>query len=405
MQNADDAIEAASPVRPSPIRLDLGAGTVVPDGYVALGRDHGSEIYPLAYPDNYADVIRASHVLEHFSHKQVGDVLAEWVRVLKPGGVLKIAVPDFEKVAAGYLQGRGKNCPAELIVMGAQTDANDFHHAIFDRESLRQRLSEAGLVLLRSWKSEIADCADYPISLNLEGTKPAVSELRVSACMSVPRLGFIGNMRCAFEALVPLGVKLRLQGGAFWGQALTRCIEQAVAEDQSDCILTIDYDSVFTKKHVAHLLQLMMAHPEAGAIAALQASRHMPTALFTAKDENGVPRDRIGLVELEPDLMEVHTAHFGLTLIRTSALAAMKRPWFLPVPDKDGRWSDDGKIDEDINFWVNMRESGHRLFLANHVVIGHVEETVRWPGHDLQSIYQPLTEFNRTGAAPEGAWQ
>lgn len=385
------------------IKLDLGAGEIVPEGFTPLGRLHGSEIFPLAYPDNSVDVIRASHVLEHFSHRQVDDVLKEWVRVLKPGGVLRIAVPDFEQIGRGYFEGKGEKCPVEVLLMGGQTDQDDYHKALFDRAHLRLRMSNAGLVLLRPWVSEVKDCADYPISLNIEGTKPAVSELKVSAVMSVPRLGFMSNFGSCIDSVLPLGIRLRRQGGAFWGQALTRAIETAIEEDKPDAILTIDYDSVFTKINVAYLLQLMMAHPEASAIAAVQSSRHMPTALFTLKGPDDRALSRIPMADLAPDLMEVTTAHFGLTLIRVAALQAMEKPWFMPVPDKDGRWSDDGKIDEDINFWVKLKAAGHKLFLANRVCIGHVQEMVRWPGKDLQVIYQEISEFNKRGA-PDEAW-
>jgi hypothetical protein len=386
------------------VKLDLGAGDIVPDDYTPLGHAFGSEIYPLAYADNSVDAIRAVHVLEHFSHREVNDVLADWVRALKPGGVLKIAVPDFEKIAQGYLEGKGEQIPAEWLIMGGQSQEDDFHRALFDREHLRQRLAQAGLVLLKPWESEIVDCAAYPISLNLQGTKPAMSEIKVSAVMSVPRLGFMTNFGCAIDSILPLGIKLRRQGGAFWGQALTRAIEIALEEDDPDAILTLDYDTVFTKVNVAHLLQLMLCHPEAGAIAALQSSRHLPTALFTVLDDDGKAQGRLPVADFDPDLKEISTAHFGLTLIRTEALRTMPKPWFMPVPDKEGRWSDDGKVDEDIAFWVKLREAGHRLFLANHVVVGHIQEMIRWPGKDLQAVYQEMTEFNKTGHAPDEAW-
>jgi predicted SAM-dependent methyltransferase len=280
------------------IKLDLGAGDVVPDGYIPLGHDHDSEIYPLPYEDGTVDIIRASHVLEHFSHKEVDDVLADWVRALKPGGILRIAVPDFESLAKGYLEGKTLPAPIEWVVMGGQSDADDFHKSVHDREHLRARLAKAGLVLLRPWESEIKDCAEYAISLNIEGTKPAVSELKVSAAMSVPRLGFTDNMNCAFETLVPLGIKLRRQGGAFWGQALTNCMEKIIEDDNPDAILVTDYDSVYTLPTVARLIELMMAHPQADAIATLQSSRHVDTALFTVMGEDGKAVGRIRLRNL-----------------------------------------------------------------------------------------------------------
>ncbi len=152
-------------------------------------------------------------------------------------------------------------------------------------------------------------------------------------------------------------------------------------------------------------MQQMMCHPEADAICALQSSRHMSTALFTEVGEDGMARGLIPLPEFEPDLKQISTAHFGLTLIRASSLKRLPRPWFIPVPDEDGRWSDEKKIDEDINFWRNWKEAGNTLFLANRVPIGHIEVMARWPGEDLQAIFQPINEFNKTGVGPTGVWK
>lgn len=403
---SDLKTESVVTLPPAPIKLDLGAGERSPEGFIPLGRDQGSEIFPLPYDDNSVDVIRASHVLEHFPHGQIADVLKDWARALKPGGILRIAVPDFEEMARRYLDGKLMDAPAEHFVMGSQIDDNDYHRSLFDREHLRQRLSVAGLVLLRPWKSELdGDCASYDISLNIEGTKPAVSEMKVSASMSVPRLGFMDNFGCALDSLVPLGIKLRRQGGAFWGQALTRCLEMILEHDNPDAILTLDYDTIFTKANVSTLIQLMMAHPEADAIVALQSSRHLPTALFTVLGDDGKALGQIPLEDLESDLKKIATAHFGLTLIRASKLRELPRPWFHSVPDSDGRWTDEKKIDEDVNFWRKWYLAGNTLFLANRVPIGHAELMVRWPGQDLQVIYQPMREFNETGKAPDGAWR
>lgn len=383
------------------LKLDLGAGAVSPAGFTPMGAAHGSEIFPLHWPDASVDEIRASHCLEHFARGQIGDVLRDWVRALKPGGRLLVAVPDFEKIAQNYLDGVPQ--PTEAFVMGGQTDALDYHKALFDSRTLRKALSDAGLVLLRPWTSEIEDCASYPISLNIEGTKPFVSELKVSAAMSVPRLGFMDNFFCALEAFVPLGIRLRKMGGAFWGQALTRCWEKIIEQDQPDAIITLDYDSVFTIANVAQLIQLAMVHPEADAIAPIQSSRHLPMALFSIRDDSGEPQDRVDLATLQTDLRPIATAHFGLTLIRTDKLKALPRPWFLPRPDAEGRWGED-RVDEDVAFWLKWRDAGNSLYLANRIAIGHMEVMARWPGKDLQAMFQPMREFNERGA-PEGIWK
>lgn len=44
-------------------------------------------------------LLYASHVLEHIPWYKTEEVLREWVRVLKPGGVLEVWVPDRLKYA------------------------------------------------------------------------------------------------------------------------------------------------------------------------------------------------------------------------------------------------------------------------------------------------------------------
>ncbi len=41
------------------------------------------------------DLVYSSHVLEHFSHRDVCAVLDEWIRVLKVGGTLELRCPDL----------------------------------------------------------------------------------------------------------------------------------------------------------------------------------------------------------------------------------------------------------------------------------------------------------------------
>lgn len=382
------------------IKLDLGAGKISPPGFVPLGRDHGSEIYPLAYADGSVQEIRASHVLEHFPHGQVADVIKDWVRCLKKGGKLKIAVPDFRKIAEGYLEGQPE--PHESFLLGGQTDPNDYHRSLFDREKLRRLLAGAGLVLTRPWVSEIADCAAYPISLNLEARKPFVDEIRVSGAMSVPRLGFMDNLFCCIEAVIPCNVKLRKHGGAFWGQSLTKVFERIIEEDNPDAILTIDYDSIFTPKHLAQLMQLMMLYPKIDALAPIQSSRHLPTTLFTVHGTEGDNAPAIPRKEFEGDTTQVATAHFGLTLIRTAALKRMAKPWFHSQPSPAGDWGE-GHVDEDIAFWRKWEAAGNTLHLANRVAIGHAELMCRWPDVNLQVHYQSMTDFQQKGV-PEECW-
>jgi SAM-dependent methyltransferase len=50
----------------------------------------------IPYPDNSADVVYHSHIFEHLDRAYAGGFLLEIKRVLKPGGIHRIVVPDFD---------------------------------------------------------------------------------------------------------------------------------------------------------------------------------------------------------------------------------------------------------------------------------------------------------------------
>ena len=379
-------------------RLNLGAGDQALEGYENLDRKTGQEIYPLSCPDGSVDEIRASHVLEHFSHTQIGSVLKNWVKKLKPGGSLKIAVPNFEFIARNYLA--GAPIQTQGYVMGGHVDADDQHGAIFDQDELYRALRSAGLIGITSWQSECQDCAALPVSLNLQGYKPLETWPTVEAVMSVPRLGFMDNFFCSHQ-LTQMGIPLRKHSGAFWGQCMTRAMESAL-EDKPEYLLTIDYDTIFSKDDVQSLLMSMIQHPDIDALAPIQASRTKSTPLMTIT-RDGKNVSEVAFSDLQEPVMPISTAHFGLTLIRTEKLVQLPRPWFQATPDTDGSWSD-GRTDDDIHFWRQWESAGFSLHSANRVAIGHAELMVRWPGSDLQAIYQHPSDYWDTGK-PEKVWQ
>ena len=88
------------------VKLNLGCGDKILSGYVNVdvaesraGKrpDVLCDLHRLAsFEDNSADEILSVHVVEHFWRWEVVDVLKEWVRVLKPGGLMILECPEPE---------------------------------------------------------------------------------------------------------------------------------------------------------------------------------------------------------------------------------------------------------------------------------------------------------------------
>lgn len=59
---------------------------------------------PLPFVEGSFDATYSSHVLEHLSPEDGRTLLREQFRVLKPGGVCRVVVPDLERICRAYLQ-------------------------------------------------------------------------------------------------------------------------------------------------------------------------------------------------------------------------------------------------------------------------------------------------------------
>lgn len=366
-------------------KLNIGAGAGVGlEGYTPIDRSIGSEAYPLAYADESIEIVRASHILEHFPFKDVYDgpkliepclerVLREWVRVLKPGGTLFLAVPDFE-----WIIRNGNDPKAPLFLMGGQSHKDDFHKSFFVKGDLIELMKHVGLDEIDTWKSDAPDCSSLPVSLNLKGTKKAAGlkislpptsremDVKICAVMSIPRVGFNDNWGCILEALRPYKIPMRRFTGAYWEQCMTRVLEDCV-KDGVDWVITIDYDSIFTAKHLDGLMHNLGRNPKIDAICALQVKRQADTALcsLTGQVSTGVCVDPI----------KVDTAHFGLTVIRLEALKEIPKPWFVGDPGPTLNWGE-GRIDADIHFWNQWKDAGKTVYMDPTCRIGHMELVV-----------------------------
>jgi len=141
-------------------------GTEYSDGAARFARDVlklpvcVGVLEDLKFPDHSFDVVVMWHVLEHVSDPR--PTLAEVARILRPGGLFMVAVPNFGSVEARLTRAGWfhLDMPRHLS-----------HHT---RASLARILTAAGLV--PTWSSSLApeyDCFSFVQSLlNWLGVRP-----------------------------------------------------------------------------------------------------------------------------------------------------------------------------------------------------------------------------------------
>lgn len=176
------------------MKLHLGSGKRFIPGFVHIdlvAYEHIDYLHSIddlsMFEKNSIDLIYNCHVLEHFHRFKVNKVLAEWYRVLKPGGILRISVPDFEALCELYLERKDLSLVIGPI-MGGQTYLYNIHYNIFDFNTLKKILEDIGFKDIKKYdwrETEHSDIDDYSqayyphmdkengklLSLNLEATK------------------------------------------------------------------------------------------------------------------------------------------------------------------------------------------------------------------------------------------
>jgi predicted SAM-dependent methyltransferase len=140
------------------IILNLGAGDTTdhfPEGKAikvdlreSTSPDFRADVRSLPFTDNFADIVFSSHTLEHFGRHEVEAVLKEWARVLKPGGEMRLVVPNIEWAAEKILDPKTPDAEWDDIynvLYGAQTYAENFHYFGFTPRMLTEILEAHGI--------------------------------------------------------------------------------------------------------------------------------------------------------------------------------------------------------------------------------------------------------------------
>lgn len=145
-----------------PVKLHIASGENYKEGWVNI------DLHPITrkdvlhdlskgipFPDNSVDFIYNEHFIEHLSYKDGFAFMNEAYRVLKPGGVMRIACPDLNFWIEGYAKDNWRSqewvglinahwYPNRCFMLNQHMREDGGHKYIYNYEGLSARLNEAG---------------------------------------------------------------------------------------------------------------------------------------------------------------------------------------------------------------------------------------------------------------------
>lgn len=105
---------------------------------------HHDLAYGVPFEDATVDYLYSSHLLEHLSGPAGLNLLRDCYRVLRPGGVIRLCVPDLEKAVQFYLSGERQRFLTYFFNDGRGYRSQ--HHSMYDYDLLRETLRSANFV-------------------------------------------------------------------------------------------------------------------------------------------------------------------------------------------------------------------------------------------------------------------
>lgn len=147
---------------PALLRLLRGIGLLDADNieFAEFCRRHGvryaNAVSRIPHPDATVDVIYSSHMIEHLDRREARQFLSECRRVLKPGGVLRIVVPDLRVTVNDYVAKGNADIFLDHLQLALDKphglkrrlrhllvgDRN--HHWLYDKKSISRLLTANG---------------------------------------------------------------------------------------------------------------------------------------------------------------------------------------------------------------------------------------------------------------------
>ena len=206
---ADSKSTIESYVRDHQLRkLQLGAGVNTLPGWLntdidpAEGTAFLDASKPFPIPDASFHYVFSEHVIEHLTYEDGLVMIRESFRVLEPGGKVRIVTPNLRRLIAlfqdnkteeqrNYLAGKlaWHRWPSSLSpeAMILNMEMRSFgHEFLYDPETLRDRLSQAGFSQIRQYDAgETDDPGMKGIELRTQGATAGMNHYEAMAFEAV----------------------------------------------------------------------------------------------------------------------------------------------------------------------------------------------------------------------------
>jgi predicted SAM-dependent methyltransferase len=105
---------------------------------------HHNLAYGIPFRDASVDFVFSSHFLEHLDQPAALRLLRDSYRALRPGGVIRVCVPDLEKAVTFYLAGERERFLGYFF--DDRRNDRHRHRSMYDFDALRMALCAAGFV-------------------------------------------------------------------------------------------------------------------------------------------------------------------------------------------------------------------------------------------------------------------
>ena len=102
-------------------------------------------------PDGCVEAIVAYDLFEHIKPLEADRVMAEWVRILKPGGQMILKMPDLKFQAVLYLKGEWNAEKFSKQILGSWDGHKPIGHKVaYDIDSITRILNRHGMRVVKS---------------------------------------------------------------------------------------------------------------------------------------------------------------------------------------------------------------------------------------------------------------